>query len=473
MILRKSGYLLLLSFFFTIVLFLFITGCANIVPPGGGPIDSIPPIMMKAIPKDSARNVTAGKIILHFNEYIELKNTAEQVLISPYPDKQPLIESKLKTITIRFKDSLLPNTTYTIDFGQSIADINEGNIQKDFRFLFSTGSYIDSNFLNGRLMMAETGKTDSTAWALLYKKEEDSTVWKESPAYVARVNSKGYFRFDHLPAGRYYLYGLKDADGNKRYNQPIEAFAFLDQYIDLPADTVAKTLYAFATEKEKKREAAGQSKEKKQSENLSYQNNLQGGALGLLDTLTFSFNEKIAELNNNAVRLYEDTFPDKKQIDIRYDTVLQRFCLLSAFKQGSKYRLIFEKDFVKDSSGRTLKNNDTIRFRVKEEKEYGSLRIRFDKVDLARKPILLFYQNNELKFSFPLNDNEYYTKLFVPGGYSLAMLYDENGNGVWDTGNFFSKPRKQPEMVFAIDKEVVVKENWDNEIEIKGLINTP
>ena len=456
--------------FFT---FLFSPGCANIVPPSGGAKDTIPPLVTRSIPKDSALNFSNNKITLQFNEYIELKNATEEVIISPFPQKQPLIESKLKTITVRFKDSLLPNTTYTIDFGQSVADINEGNVQKNFQHIFSTGSYIDSNSLSGRILLAETGKPDSTMWAVLYKKEEDSTVWKENPAYVARINGKGYFRFDRLPPGRYYLYGLKDADGNKRYNQPIESFAFQNDAVNIPEDTALRKLYAFATEKEKQRTPAVSQKDNKKPLKLTYLTNLEGGALDLMDTLSLSFKEKIIEFDKTGILILEDSLPEPMSRDVQYDSIRKNISVLYSWKPGVSYRMVLSKGLAKDSSGLTLSKNDTIRFRVKKEEEYGSMRIRIKGLDLSKKPVLLFYQNQEIKSSYPLSSGEYYAKLFEPGAYTMGILYDENGNGIWDAGDYFSKPKKQPERVLAIEKEVVIKENWDNETEIDLLGNTP
>ena len=458
---------------FVVISIIMGQGCANIVPPGGGPMDTIPPMMIRATPQNAALNVKSAKIQLQFDEFVELKNPSEQIIISPYPEKQPTIEAKLKTVSIRLKDSLLPNTTYIIDFGNALADINEGNIQKNIRHVFSTGNFIDSAVLMGRIILAETGKADSTMWALLYPKEEDSTVAKTSPAYITRLNARGYYRFDHLPAGRFYLYGLKDADGNKRYNQPIETFAFLNDAITLPQDSIAQTLYAFATEKEKKKEAASQIKDKKQSEKITFQNNLSGGALDLLDTFSFVFNRPITTLDSNGIQLYEDSLAEQKAFTIKLDSSKQRLLLRAAWKPGSNYRILLQKDFAKDSSGLTLGKNDTLKFRVKNEKEYGSVRIRFKQLDLSRNPVLLWYQNEAIVNSYPLAANEFYLKLFRPGTYAIALLYDANANGVWDAGDFFSKPRRQPEIVQAIDKQIVVKENWDNEVEIELSGNTP
>ncbi|MBU6158478.1 MAG: Ig-like domain-containing protein [Bacteroidetes bacterium] len=449
-------------------------GCANIIPPGGGPIDSLPPQPVAALPKDSALRVDLlqSKFTLQFDEFIELKNATEQVIISPYPAKNPLIESKLKTLSVKFKDTLLPNTTYTIDFGNAVADINEGNIQKNFTYVFSTGNHIDSNHLSGRVLTAETGKVDSTLWAVLYSKQEDSTISKENPRYVARVNGKGYFRFDRLPPGQFYLYALKDADGNKRYNQPIESIAFLNQPLLLPADSLSPILYAFATEKEKK-PVKPKTADKTKDDKLSYQSNLTGGNFDLLDTLTLTFPRKITNVNRELIRMTEDSIEKNKNFELVYDSLESRLKLITAFKPGTSCKLYLNKGFAADSAGRITAKNDTLRFRVKEEKEYGSLRIRFNNLNFSNKPVLLFYQNESIRHRVALNKNEFYARLFRPGNYQLALLYDTNGNETWDAGDFFANPKKQPEIVHAIEKECSVKENWDNELEINLFTPTP
>jgi hypothetical protein len=109
---------------------------------------------------------------------------------------------------------------------------------------------------------------------------------------------------------------------------------------------------------------------------------------------------------------------------------------------------------------------DTVSFRVKNEKEYGSLRIRFTGIDTASSPVLLFYSNKEVVGRYPFNGKEFYSKLFKPGNYKIGILYDVNKNGMWDAGDYFTKPKRQPELVQPISKEVLVKDNWDNELVI-------
>ena len=119
-------------------------GCANIIPPQGGPRDSIPPVLLKASPVDSVKNFTGSKIIFSFDEFVEVQNIQENLIVSPLPKINPLVEYKLSTVTVKLKDSLEPNTTYILNFGNAIKDFTEGNALKDFIYTFSTGSSIDS-----------------------------------------------------------------------------------------------------------------------------------------------------------------------------------------------------------------------------------------------------------------------------------------------------------------------------------------
>ena len=448
------------------------TGCANIVPPSGGPRDSLPPVPVSATPRDSATMVKEQKITISFDEFIELKEPTQKVLISPYPVKDPAIEYKLRTVTVRLKDSLLPNTTYNINFGDAIVDLNEGNILKNFQYSFSTGAFIDSNELSGKVILAETGKTDSTMFALLYRKEEDSTVFKEKPMYVARVDAQGNFQFNNLPAGTFYVYALRDEDGNKKYTQGIEQFAFLDSTITASTTTPAVQLYAFATEKERQKTTATQDNKR----GLVVSANLEGNALDILDTFRLIYTKPIRSYDLSKIRLQQDSTRFITDFTIINDSIRKQLLLNYAWKTGGTYKLFLDKEYAADTSGLKSIKNDTISFRVKTEKEYGTLRIRFKELDTAAHPVLLFYNNDDVVGRYPLTGKEFYRTQFKPGTYKLGLLFDTNRNGVWDPGNYFAKPKRQPELVTPLNYSVTVKENWDNELVIepgKAQSNTP
>ena len=177
---------------------LLITGCAQIGAPTGGPKDTSAPVLVKAMPLNNQTNFSGNKIILTFDEYVDLQDVQSNLLVSPSPKNNPSINSNLKIITIKLKDSLLANTTYAINFSSAIKDINEGNVLNNFVYTFSTGSYIDSLELEGKVMMAETGKIDSSLNVLLYKNASDTDVTSRRPDYVAKLKGDGSFAFKHI-----------------------------------------------------------------------------------------------------------------------------------------------------------------------------------------------------------------------------------------------------------------------------------
>jgi hypothetical protein len=131
----------------------------------------MPPVLLQSVPADSMLNFKANKITLTFDEYVQLDNQMVQtnLVVSPTPDQAPIVASHLRDVTIRLKDSLKPNTTYSINFGNALKDVNEGNPYKNFHYVFSTGNSIASGELSGRVQLAQTGKTDSTLIVILHK----------------------------------------------------------------------------------------------------------------------------------------------------------------------------------------------------------------------------------------------------------------------------------------------------------------
>ena len=190
--------------------------------PSGGVKDTAAPLLIKSIPVYKELNYKKNKITLYFNEFIEVEDIQNHWIISPLPKSNPQISGGMKSISIELKDKLLPNTTYSFDFGQSIKDVNEGNVVKNLRFIFSTGNSIDSLTLKGRVLLAENGKVDSSMIVMLYKNAADSSVKKEKPDYITRVDGKGFFIFKNLPAGLFKIYALNtvlNLPSNTKKNQ--------------------------------------------------------------------------------------------------------------------------------------------------------------------------------------------------------------------------------------------------------------
>ena len=446
-----------------IILGLGAAGCANIIPPTGGPRDTLPPILIQAIPRDSATNTLSNRITLTFNEYVTLENANENVLISPTQKNIPIIDYKLRNITVKLRDTLEPNTTYSINFGNAIKDVNEGNIFKNFTYVFSTGDRLDENTLSGKIILAETGKADSTMLAVLHRNMADSAVSKERPRYIARLDGKGNFYFQNLPSGRYNLFGISSSY-NKTYDDTTKPFAFYGQTIELDSNLQNLQLYAYAKAKAtdlKKAVAAAATKDKQ----LRFASNFQGNLFDYLDPFIITFNRPITVTDSSKILFTDEQSNPLNNFTIRNDSLPNQFVLRYPWKPNTPYQLIFLKDAFKDSTGLTLSKNDTLKFTTKREEDYGSLKIRFNNIDLSKNPVLQLVQNELIVLSEPITQRDWYKKLLKPGSYQVRILYDANKNGKWDTGEFF-KTKRQPEIVTDLNITIDIRSNWDNEKEI-------
>lgn len=449
------------------------TGCANIIPPSGGPRDSLPPVLIKSTPPDSTRNFTGNRITLSFDEYVDLQNQRENLIVSPVYKIFPDVSSRLNIVTIKLKDSLEPNTTYTINFGNALKDYNEGNVLKNFTYIFSTGSKIDSLELQGKVILAETGKIDSTLIVALYRNGADTAVIKQRPRYIARQNGKGEFTFKNLPPGTFYLYAFKDGGGSFRFTDTTQLFAFADQPVVTNNENAPFTLYAWAKKTETPsivpsgisiRKGVGGKSDKR----LRFQSNLVDNKMDLLSPLTLSFDTPLRNFDSSKISLCSDsTFTPINNSFFKEDTTGKKLALNFSWKPNTLYHLIIDKDFAEDTTGKKLLKTDTVSFTSKKIEDYGKLSIRFRNLDLTKNPVLIFVQSDDIKGSYPLSSATFSKDLFLPGDYDLRILEDLNKNGKWDPGEFFGK-RLQPEIVRPVSRKITVKPDYENEFEIEA-----
>jgi len=467
-----------LLYFFIIILvitkMLVLSGCANIIPPTGGLRDSLPPTLIKAAPANKDLHFNGKIISFNFDEYVDVKDIHQNLVVSPVPKSDPTVESKLKTITVKLKDTLEPNTTYSINFGKAVRDINEGNILNNFTYVFSTGPYIDSMQFSGKVILAATGKTDSTLIVMLHRHIDDSAVAKEKPRYITHLDSSGNFIFHYLEPGTYAIYALKDESGQKEYTSKTQMFAFADSPIVIKENYTPITLYAYEdtsgtktpVKKSTSKTPPLKKSEKEKEKRLIVQLNISAGQLDLLSNLAFTFPVPLKFFDSAKVRLTDDNFKDITAFYYEKDTSNKKIILFYKWVPDTRYHIIADKEFAEDTLGQKLLKTDSIAFQTKKESDYGSLRLRFTNIDLKKNPVLQFLQSDAVKETYIFGSSKtYFKKLFLPGDYELRVLYDDNKNGVWDPGEFFDKHR-QPEKVIPIRQKLTVKSNWDNETDI-------
>lgn len=219
-------------------LLLLACSCAQVVMPGGGEKDTRPPHITAYEPDSAATNFNAKKIVLQFDEYIQLKELNRQLFVSPFVKTTPEVLVKGRSVVINIKDSLKSNTTYTIVLGNAVSDITEGNSLKDLRYVFSTGSYIDSIEIKGNVKSAVDTKPMDNVTVMLYDAQGDSLPLKRFPTYFARSDKDGNYRISNLPPGNYKLFALKDENGNMQYDAADHLIGFSGTPVMLKKDTL-------------------------------------------------------------------------------------------------------------------------------------------------------------------------------------------------------------------------------------------
>ena len=443
-------------------------GCANIVPPSGGPKDSLPPYLITARPIDSALGVFPKEILVGFNEFITTTSIQENLIVSPSLKNMPLIDARLNSIRIRIADTLLNNTTYSIQFGDAIKDVNEGNILKNFTYVFSTGTRLDTGKIYGKVMLAENGRVDSTFVVILQPAGKDSAIFKERPNYYTKLNGKGQFSFNFLPKGAYNIFVLPN-DYTKKYDDSTKFFAFLDSTISIETTKDSLQLYAFqgAKKPEKRKSSTTVKTTKKAGPVLKYSKDFDGSQQDILHPLHLTFETPIHFNDSFSIALC-DTFNKKLEgANISIDTANPETITISyAWKFATNYRLIIPQASIKDSLNNILVKTDTLAFITKNEEAYNSATIRIKGFENVKNPILQLSQDEKVKFSYPIVSALLSIKQLPLGEYTLTLLIDNNNNGKWDTGTFYGKPKRQPEIVQWFPTPLNIRANWENEINL-------
>ncbi len=515
---------------FLLLLTIFV-GCAKRGNITGGDKDTIAPVMTASFPKNFSTNFTGKEIKLVFDEYVKLKNVNKQLVISPPMKYQPEIlpTNASKTITIKIKDTLQPNTTYSFNFGQSIEDNNEGNPYSQFKYVFSTGTYIDSLKLNVKIKDALEKKTDNFVSVMLYEVDEkynDSIIYKEMPRYITNtLDSLKIVTLENLKEGKYLLIALKD-NGNNKYNPKSDKIGFQKEFITIPNDTIFevelfkevlpfKALKPFQASgnrivagyegKSKGVKVSVKNGEteipsiitqfpKKDSIQIWHKPIKVDSLLVSVEKDNFKkeFWTKIKSQKNDSLKIssvYSGIIPlrerftlnsttplvkfDKSKISIinkdsvavdfttEYDEFEQKLFLDFKLEPLEKYAIKAFPGALTDFYDNV---NDTLSYRVstRNSVEYGYVKVILENV--KRYPVILELTDKDGKVkASAIADNNPIVEFFAlePNKYTLRAIYDDNKNGVWDTGNFLEK--RQSEEVIYLRDEFSVNPNWDVE----------
>ncbi|MDB5060809.1 MAG: hypothetical protein JWP67_652 [Mucilaginibacter sp.] len=532
----KSAFFYKISSLFFVVLVL--CGCAAMQRPTGGPRDLTPPKLLKATPENMTRNFAEKSIRLDFDEYYKLQNQYQEISISPAMEKQPEYKISKKSLIINFKDTLLKNTTYVINFGKAIADINESNVMKNFTYVFSTGSHIDSLSVSGSVVNSTTQEKEKDATVMLFPIKQDSLLFgKKKPTIYATTDSSGNFSLNNLREDTYRIYALKEASPDKIYNNDEELIGFLKKPIKVDKDTSGVQLKLFKQVPEKFRLVSqrrfdpdgkitlvfnkplvkpsvkiiyppaldnqkivdiNKTKDTAQlflrnmdfdslrvalfdnNKPLDSVNYLKGRKESFTRTISFKYNLNrdnklrpnsdlaitanfpIESFNSSLISLKEDSV-ELSNLVLEKDTSNNKTVLLrNRYRANSKYELLLNDGAIIDIYGDRNKRTG-IKFQGDKPENYSILTLKVRVPDNTKSYIveILNEQKTVLRSDIITKSTSLVYRNYLTGKYTFRVIYDENRNGLWDSGRV--KLKTYPENIWISEKEISLRPNWDAE----------
>ena len=517
-------------------LLLVISSCASVQSPTGGPRDTIPPKMIKETPKNLTKNFTAKEILIQFDEFVNLSNEYTEISISPAPEIPPAYKAKKQILEIKFDKPLEANTTYTINFGKAIADVNESNILKNYTYVFATGNQIDSLSLSGTVTNSLTKKTVKDITVFILPVSQDSLFGKKRASFFTTTDSAGNFSIKNLREDKYNVYALNEQGGGDRiYNGKNEEIGFLDTPILLNRniDNIKLELFkevpaAFSV-LEQKIETDGRitltfnkkllqpsidiiepleldktktiefnvtrdtaqiwlpeitfdsikiavndagnrldtillrrNKRDNYTRTVLVTDNINGIKLKPKTDVTLKFSSPISSLQDAQATLLEDSVEVKGFQITKKGNSLREYNFAYPWKPEKEYILKLAENTFTDIYGNKSKAYIT-RFSLDTEENYGNIAVKITIPDTTKNYIVQWMSEAETIYRQDIiskNTTLSYTS-YPTAKYRMRVIYDENKNGQWDTGNVRAK--KQPEKTWTSEKLITLRPNWDLE----------
>lgn len=219
----------ILRFFTGTLLGVLAFSCAKVGVPSGGPGDTTPPVIISSKPANYKTNFRGERLEITFDEFVVLKGLSDQLIVSPPLENRPVARIRGKTCILNINNPLRDSITYTFNFGDAITDFHEGNPLTNFEFVVSTGDYLDTLTVTGRVLQAEDLKPGKDpVLVMLYDNLNDSAPLLEIPLYAGKTDKDGNYAINNIKTGTYKIFGLRDVNRNMKYDLPDEAIAFVD-----------------------------------------------------------------------------------------------------------------------------------------------------------------------------------------------------------------------------------------------------
>ena len=580
-----------MSFVLSTLLLSAFMGCANRgIGPQGGPKDTTPPKPLHSMPENGAVEFQGKRIEATFDEYLQLNNVSQHLLMSPPQQNPPEVKARGKKLLINFVDTLQENTTYTLDFGEAVCDFREKNPLRGYSFAFATGPFIDTLEARGQVVYAENLNPASGVLVGIHSNHSDSAFTSMPFARIARSDSAGLFRVGNIHEGTYRLYALDDVSRDYRYSVG-EGLAFADEtftptvqphmhtdslgndslvgYEYAPADLLLwffreehKRLYLQRTLREQQHiirllfssepdslptfralrpsevdsmatdsdwvdplpymttsysakhdtitlwltdslaisqdtilletrfrrtdsiyqyewytdtlravwrapRLSAKAREAQDRRNRNRKLDLKSNARSvfeLYDTLRITSSTPLTSIEQDSIHLFErvDTILTPVPFSIEpYDTLPLTFRILAPLEAGKRYELRVDSAALHDVYG-VSNLFTTYTAQLKTPEDYSTLTVRLTPfVPNARIQVLNV--KDEVVRELPAVPEGTFFQYLKPDAYYLRMYVDDNGDGLWTTGNWDEK--RQPEMVYYFPEKIQTKSNWDFEEE--------
>lgn len=523
----------LLIFIYGFYQIFLVGGCASQKTIQGGPRDSIAPKVLKMLPENLTTNFNAKTITIQFDEYFKLNDQFREFSVSPDMERLPQLKIKKRALEISFQDTLEKNTTYTLNFGKSIADINENNVLKNFTYVFATGPKLDSLSISGQVMDALTGEPILDALAFIVPIDRDTIIGKAKPSIYATTDSSGRFQLNNLRENTYKVYALKEKTSDKIYQQVSDEIGFLPDSIVLKANVSDLKIKVFKEDPQEfriidrkiapdgtilitwnqklrqpsvvitepsKLDASKQFQFSKTNDSvrvwlndLSFDStkvsiieagkllqtvkltrgkkdtytralmpadNLEGGQLNPNKRLRLTFPTPVLSIDRTKIQLLEDSVAVTNFQLLKDSADFLSYYVQFPWDRGTEYEMKFNPGAITgmfDSKNKEF----TKAFELASADDYGSLGLSI-KVPEANKSYVVQVTNEKketisehvIRRDTTLNFTNYRA-----GKYFLRVVYDNNGNGIWDTGRVSLK--QLPEQIYNEPQELSIRANWD------------